>query len=181
MKKLLAILMMLSFWACDGSQQSDAEKINIAEPSAKDLAADERKADMTIPDMTKAPGSPDEIKITTSEKLQNHPLAALDKPEDQQIIKYLNIHNMVWACKPGESQYRQDCKNYIADAVKKCAAAGIKTTEADFRNRAFIERQAQVLEKHKRLNRSKRGAEGLKYTAQCAERLKRFQKGELIR
>jgi hypothetical protein len=183
MKKLPAILMMIlmvvSFWACESS--SEAEKVIFRKPTAEELAADLRKADTTkIPDITKAAGPPEEIKIITPKQLKNHPLVALDKPEDENIIRYLRIDNMDWTCAEGEKRYRQDCEDYIKEAIKKCAAAGIKTTEKDFRNRAFIERQMQVLEKQKRIERTMHGTKAFRYMSHCAERLKSFKKGELI-
>lgn len=191
MERISAILLIvISFLACDASQQSDAEQFRFPKPSAEDIAAEERRIDLEkrkieesmkkFNETAKAKAKPEDIKIVTPKELQTHPLVALDKPEDEMIIKYLHIDDMIGACSPDNEIWRKNCESMINDAIKKCAAAGIKTTEDDFRNPVFMDRQAKVLQKQKLILKNMKGRKYIKYADLLEGRLKQFKKGELL-
>ncbi len=181
-QKLLILLMIVSLWACNSQPEiekagQELKKIQkkFKNVTAEDLAADKRMMDMTIPDMT-----PKAIRIP--KELADHPLARLSEPEDVQIIRYLKIHDMEGTCysdKKDSHDYRI-CAELIKEAMKKCSDAGISTTEADFRNRAFIEHEKKLLVKHRHVKSRMTRKESMEYSGRCSERLEKFKNGEKI-
>lgn len=181
MRKFILLFIALSLWACNSTPEIEKVKNEIfKKPTAEDIAAENRQlANTTMPDIA-AVKNPDDIKIVTGKELDGHPLAGLDKPEDEKIIKYLKIQTMEWTCWSDRKDRLEDCEKLITEAIKKCADAGMSTTRADFKNRAFIERQMRVLEKQKAVKSTMHGPKSTKYFLQCSDRLEKFKKGELL-